>query len=259
MPLKLPMLLMLLSGGSAAPAFSPSSIAGLVAWYDASDATTLFEDSAGTIPAADNADVIGRLADKSGNGYHLTQATTGNKPTLRTAVQNSKNVVRVDGSDDFLTNAAYADIGDNYTVFAVAKYASSVDVAQCMFDVSTGTFNTGFMMMYESATRWRGVGNSGNQNADNATDVRDGLFRIHKGVNTGSQLQYSLNGGAAATGVYTPPNGVTLNTLTVGRIVTASSYTLNGDIAELLIYNATLTAQQQSDMVAYLNAKWAVY
>lgn len=80
---------MLVSGNSAA-AFSPSSLfaAGEQgAWFDASDMTTMFEDSAGTIavhtPGNGVADSpVGKWLDKSGRGNHAIQATSGFRPTL---------------------------------------------------------------------------------------------------------------------------------------------------------------------------------
>lgn len=65
--------------------FSPVSLfadgsKGVV--YDNNDLSSFFLDSALTTPATVNGLVGGQL-DKSGNGFHRTQATTGSKPVLR--------------------------------------------------------------------------------------------------------------------------------------------------------------------------------
>jgi hypothetical protein len=65
--------------------FSPTSLfadgsKGVV--YDNNDLSSFFLDSALTTPATVNGLVGGQL-DKSGNGFHRTQATTGSKPVLR--------------------------------------------------------------------------------------------------------------------------------------------------------------------------------
>lgn len=52
------------------------------AWYDPSTLSTMFQDAAGTIPAAVGQPVM-RINDMSGNGRHATQATAGNAPILR--------------------------------------------------------------------------------------------------------------------------------------------------------------------------------
>jgi hypothetical protein len=66
---------------------TPSSIfTGAVdgVWYDPSDLSTLFQDSAGTTPVTADGDPVGLMLDKSGNGFHATQATAGNRPVYKT-------------------------------------------------------------------------------------------------------------------------------------------------------------------------------
>ena len=50
-------------------------------WYDPSDLTTLFQDSAGTTPVTAVGQTVGRILDKSGRDNHATQATLGFRPT----------------------------------------------------------------------------------------------------------------------------------------------------------------------------------
>lgn len=45
-------------------------------WYDPSDLSTLFQDSAGTVPVTAMEQPVGRRLDLSGNGNHASQATT---------------------------------------------------------------------------------------------------------------------------------------------------------------------------------------
>ena len=76
-----PLALSLLSAGMSR--FSP---AGLYAdgsqgfWLDASDVSTLFQDSAGTTPVTALGDPVGRWLDKSGRGNHFVQTTSGARP-----------------------------------------------------------------------------------------------------------------------------------------------------------------------------------
>lgn len=53
------------------------------AWYDPSDTTTLFQDSAGTIPVTASGQPVGLMLDKSGRGHHATQPTAGSRPIYR--------------------------------------------------------------------------------------------------------------------------------------------------------------------------------
>lgn len=59
----------------------PSDFSGLELWFKD---TGFWQDSARTTPATANGDPIGAWDDQSGNGRHLTQPTSGNRPTLDT-------------------------------------------------------------------------------------------------------------------------------------------------------------------------------
>lgn len=71
------------SGTATTTIVSPASLSP-AAWYDPSDISTLFQDSAGTTPVAADGDPVGKMLDKSGNGNHLVQAVTSAQPTYRT-------------------------------------------------------------------------------------------------------------------------------------------------------------------------------
>jgi hypothetical protein len=63
------------------PPWTPAALgAALLAWYDASDASTLFQDAARTTPASVG-DPVGGWADKSGNGNHCSQANASFRPS----------------------------------------------------------------------------------------------------------------------------------------------------------------------------------
>lgn len=65
-------------------------LAGSVAiWYDLTDRSTLFQDSAGTNPVTDYLQGIGQMRDKSGNGLHALQATNNSRPQYRVGASGS--------------------------------------------------------------------------------------------------------------------------------------------------------------------------
>ena len=53
-------------------------------WYDPSDLSTLFQDSAGTTPVTAAGQPVGRALDKSGRGNNAVQATTARRPFYQT-------------------------------------------------------------------------------------------------------------------------------------------------------------------------------
>lgn len=113
------------------------------AWYDPSDLSTMYEDSAGTTPAVVN-QPVGRILDKSGNGNHATQATTSLKPVLRES--GGLYYLQFDGIDDFLsTGSIDFTATDKMTVFEGVRKLS--DATQNIVSISAsptteaGTFS----------------------------------------------------------------------------------------------------------------------
>ena len=75
------------------------------AWYDPSDFSSMFQDSAGTTPVTAVGQPVGRINDKSGNGNHASQATAAARPVLRQD-GGGKYYLEFDGVDDGLGTAA---------------------------------------------------------------------------------------------------------------------------------------------------------
>lgn len=71
------------------------------AWYDPSDLSTLYQDSAGTTTVTADGDPVGRMEDKSGNGNHATQSTSAARPVYRT--DGTLHWLEFDGVDDSLS------------------------------------------------------------------------------------------------------------------------------------------------------------
>lgn len=80
--------------------FTPGTLG---AWYDVSDLSSLFQDAAGTVAAVVD-QPVGRINDKSGNGNHLSQATSGLRPTLR--LSGGKYYLQFTGGGQVLTGAS---------------------------------------------------------------------------------------------------------------------------------------------------------
>ena len=63
-------------GGRGGVVWTPAKLfenGELGAWYDPSDLSTLFRDTAGTVPVTADGQTVGLMRDKSGNGLDLTQ------------------------------------------------------------------------------------------------------------------------------------------------------------------------------------------
>lgn len=106
--------------------FAPNAISGLQLWLDAADSSTLYDaTTGGSLVAADG--TVKRWEDKSGNDRHATEGTNG--PQRKTAIQGGKDVLRFDGSNDFLSipssTATFTFLHDgDSTIFAVYKWTN---------------------------------------------------------------------------------------------------------------------------------------
>lgn len=103
---------MVLGGGAAAP-FTPASLSP-VAWYDATDITTLFQDVAGTTPVTTDGDPVRRINDKSGNGYHQVSTNPG---TYVADGQNGLPIVDIPTTANF-GRVGFATVAQPFHIFA---------------------------------------------------------------------------------------------------------------------------------------------
>jgi hypothetical protein len=248
---RIPLLLGLLGGSSA---FSPLTIPGLALWLDASDSTTLFQADNGTTPAVADTDPVGYWLDKSGSGNTPVQASAPNKPTLKLSIQNGKNVVRF--NSQYLVTSGVSSVPHraSFTIFLVSSKASTTGGRACAQGTwgygsntaaatNLGRFTTFTKKDYDFAAGWAATGVQYIHSMQFASDFSATL---------------KINGGAddVVAGVSDALNSP--GAFAVGG-TNAGANLFIGDISEILIYNAALTAGQVSAVTSYLNGKWAAF
>jgi hypothetical protein len=86
-------------------------------WYDPSDLATLFQDTAGTTPVTTPGQTVALMLDKSGNGFHATQATTSRRPTYQVDA-GGRGYLSFDGVDDWMVTLTITPGIDKVQVFA---------------------------------------------------------------------------------------------------------------------------------------------
>ena len=98
-------------------------------WYDPSDFSTMFQDSAGTTPVTAVGQPVGKILDKSGRGNHASQSTAAARPVLQQD-GNGKYYLAFDGVDDFLsTGSINFTATDKMTVVAGVRKLSDAATA----------------------------------------------------------------------------------------------------------------------------------
>lgn len=102
------------------------------AWYDPSDLTTLYTDTAGTTQASVG-DPVALMLDKSGNDWHLPQGTVSRRPILRE--DSGLYYLEFDGVDDYMGLSSYSyGAPDNVEVFTATEYTAVQNILQLIFN-----------------------------------------------------------------------------------------------------------------------------
>jgi len=276
------------ASSSVTPAVGLPTIAGLQLHLDASDASTLFDaTTGGSLVAADGS--VARWQDKSGNGRHATQSTSGSRPTRKTNIQNGLGVLRFDGSDDFISVPSSTSLftflhdGDN-AVFMVFKVNVPSSSRRRLLDnaINNGSpsGNKGFSIAYfndfGSSLPYSKIGklvvNSGavrvnsytgdnsypndtfvlltiNSDPANATDSQRAVF-----YRNGALQSVTPNTEGAAV-----PSGNSTYDLTIFASGGATARTFAaGDLCEVIAYSSALSSTDRAAVESYLMTKWGI-
>jgi hypothetical protein len=225
--------------------WTPASISGLQFWLDASDASTLYDaTSGGSLVAADGA--VARWQDKSGNAIHATQSTSGSRPLRKIASQNGRDVVRLDGSNDYL-EISPTDLATNFTML----WAFRPNTANYTLLATTTSGGARFLII--GTTLYNDYYGSGAATIATTGTTGTGILRTYR--RSSGTLQCWL--GTVSQGSVGFANTLSGHTQ-IGRIHDQSTYNMSGDIYEVLIYNSALSDADLATAQSYLTAKWGL-
>lgn len=205
----------------------------LVAWWDASDSSTITTATGG----------VSQWDDKSGNGHHATQGTSGNRP------------------------AGVTD-GIEFT---------SANTDHLLTDISASTYPRAFAAVINTTSNTNspqlfGVTGSGGLNVDTDTlKLGTGLAYVVQVAQSSGSIVASTDtvvvAVATSTSMLVSLRGTTTSathsrTLTANRTVTIGAskgtvyqYGWNGTLREALVFDALTTADRQL-VEGYLSWKW---
>jgi hypothetical protein len=226
-------------------AWSPSTLFGggaQGAWYDPSDLSSMWQDSAGTIAAAVNAPV-GRIDDKSGNGHHLSQSTSGKRPYLRQS--GSLHYLDFDGVDDRLFSAAFSASFAQSNMIALAAKTDSTGPDYLVVDSTTdGSRNTIALSNY-NAGKW--VAWSGSEEVPLGSASTSATQIVIATLN-GSSTSGEVSGVAGSTG-----NGGTnaMNGISLGGRF-SDNYFYDGRIYGLVVLDTPATGTDLAALRSWL-------
>lgn len=214
---------------------------GLQLWLDADDASTF---TFGTGSA------ISQWNDKSGNTRHATQATSGNRPTRSTGVQNSRAAV-VAAATQWMSSTGLPTAVDNLTVFVACKRTGgNSTVSVVLNNGAPNTSGYGLMMRASGANIGLlrcGVAVDGTSTADPAAA---GVLTLQRASGTWS---LRLNGTATSLSSTSAPFSPSTPTYVPTQ---ESNHEFQGHIYEVAVYNQALNSTDRGSVESYLKTKW---
>jgi len=221
--------------------FTPTSIAGLQAWWDASQLTGLADG-----------DPVATWTDMTGNGRHAAQGTAGQQPAYRAGFLNSLPVLQFDGVNDRMTTVYGPALGD-FTVACVFNSAASGTTRRLIDKDYAGGFWLGKSAVVPTNTMGGGVKETAFPYGRFLT-LADRAWHLIACRRAGTQHYLEGDGGTVSvTGAVdgTPTNAATFTIADAGGINYLPVY-----IAEILIFDQALSAGDLDTITGYLAWKW---
>jgi hypothetical protein len=216
--------------------FSPLDLSP-VAWWDASDSGTITTSSG----------LITDWNDKSGNAVHLTQATSGNRPTYTTAGINGLNVATWPSTDNSVFMAS-ADASHTVKEFyVVARFANS------NFSNYEGLLNP----RTDPPGDWFTASDSGGGLFTGGSEV---YLNANNSSNRVSDMRTEMSSTCLFRWVKTSGTVSTTTGFCLGN--DRSNFALgrgwNGEICEVVVCSGLLSAGDRGDLETYLMDKWGI-
>lgn len=235
-------------GAAGGGAFSPADIAGLAAWYDASDAASITESGG----------AVSQWNDLSGNGYHLTQSTSTQKPTTGSHTMNGLNVLDFssDGKDRMAPSSNPLSGASAGTMFYVAQGDGITRPGSCAAPVNgPGGGQDSWYPFSGSRYEWFGTNSRKSWSAAGPNDAYfiDPHYICVRAA-SGAFDEWRNGTSTYSTGT----NTVSFtSSLIVGYNGDGDSATVL-DIAEIILYDSALSTSDREAVEAYLAAKWGI-
>jgi hypothetical protein len=224
---------------------SPTGLANLAVWLDASDSTTVTLNGA----------TVSEWRDKSGNARHAAQPTAAAQPTYTSNNLNSLATLRTTGSQHMVIPAwTYLNTNTVMCVFRV----SGLNQAPCQ----RGGLNNGPRLAVQdpaSVLRLRNTihGTAAAQaNAEGPTYTAN-AWAIGAGVTRTDRVRAYQNGVFGTDATYTNQLSGDFN-LVLFALNTSNLYGMNGGIAEFIAYDRALSDGEISQLARYLSRKWGI-
>lgn len=235
---------------------APSTISGLVGWMDAADTSTSNITSSGGL--------VSNIRNKANSQNPFVQATGGNQPQTGVSTIAGKNVLRFNGTSNYLScNAlasAFTGTDAAVSVFAVYK-PIGLTLSPTIF-CAANSANTTVLFTHSNSTNnlFRIQKNDDSSASVSATaTTAPTLVPVMFSMScAGTTLKAWKDEASFYNGAFNV-GATTVNTFALGvRPTSAISNYFNGDIAEIIVYNRDLSDAEVTQVNRYLGNKWGI-
>jgi hypothetical protein len=220
--------------------------------------------NAGTILAVDG-DLVQQWNDRSGNANNASQATSGNRPTYKTSIVNSKPVLRFSG-DTYIDPGALGILGTgSFTYFVVVGLSGYTAGAltdgsgDYILDRTTGTNElTGLKIVSTDKFGFQKRDDSGGGlgGPTSTTSLSTSSFQLVDYLRERAAFYRIYVGGALENSVADGDGDLTPPATRIGRHATTANGGFKGDLSEFIIYNYRVNNAQLNIVNSYLAAKY---
>lgn len=197
--------------------------------------------------------VVSQWNDISGNGLALAQAIGADRPTLVSNVVNGRPVIRFDGTSDFLSTSYNASLNAAaHTVLLVARVTGGASTSRVVLYSADSLNGLGYTLQATTGNIWQyrtGSFGPGSFNTFDGGSIVTNQWEMFAGY----PLDFYQNGTYISSGSNWGQN--TSQPFYLGRKEGAPNF-FNGDIAEVIVYNTSLSATQRILVENYLSSKY---
>ncbi len=228
-------------------ALNPTHINNCQLWLDAADIRTIIKNGS---------NLVSQWNDKSGNANHAT-ATGTLRPTWTDNQLNSKAVLDFNGSNVLvLPSSIYSLANGANTIFAVCKTDDDSSL-QLIFGLAEAGI-TRLDLRYKATAGEIYYQSRNNQTLGvTKTGVTDTTYGVVMGRRSGTTQAIAYDGSFEATntsGVDEPD----IDAASIGAFNETTTFALNGQIAEIIAFNASLSTLNITNILNYFTTKWGV-
>lgn len=236
--------------------FTPTVIAGLQLWLDASDLSTITESGG----------AVDQWNDKSVNGNNATQTGTA-RPTTNSRTINGLNVLDFDGVDDLMILDSQPIVGTEARTIIIVALADDDGSDNYIISLSDNLVANGmaYRITAEIAVRIDGANRlfpaeaiedgvnaaiiTATNEANSNIELNASNFQIYKN-------SILLTGGSSASPGTLVSTSV--GTAAIGDDALGTVNRLDGVIGEIIIYNRVISAFERQQVEEYLANKWSI-